>query len=414
MKVELWRIGKFYTRIKKIVLIQINLYATNKNMKKLVYIMMSGGVDSSVATYLLKSNSDYEVKGVFMKCWSMEKLIEKGFSSDVYACNWEEDSLDAKAVADKLSIPFEIWDFQDEYANQIVDYMIAEYQIGRTPNPDVMCNSVVKFGIFYERAKALGADFVATGHYSRIVNYGNYSLLHKSLDAFKDQTYFLWKIPPSRLHNTLMPIGEIATKDEVREIAIREKLITANKKDSQGLCFVGKSSLKLMLTQRLGVKTGEIVTEDYVNARHATRVNNKQKLEYRLYGHITIGQHEGSYLYTIGQRENLKLSGGPWYVSKIDIENNRIYVVHQSNVHLTNSSKVDLEGVNVFEVIDVNAQYECILRYNQTPVHCKLKQSRNKVTVCFNDGVNGIALGQSLVVYQGDRLILGGVISSKN
>jgi tRNA-uridine 2-sulfurtransferase len=383
-------------------------------MKKLVYIMLSGGVDSSVAAYLLKSNPSYDVRGVFMKCWSLEKLLEKGFSSDVYACNWEEDSLDAKVVAEKLNIPFEIWDFQEEYADQIVDYMINEYQIGRTPNPDVMCNSVVKFGVFYERAMELGADFVATGHYAKVINHGTYSTIHKSEDANKDQSYFLWKIPPSRLSKTLMPIGEIKNKDEVRQIAIQNSLITANKKDSQGLCFVGKSSLRLMLTQRLGVMEGEIVTEDLENARNAVRINNKQKLEFRLYKHITIGTHHGSYLYTIGQRENLKLSGGPWYVSKIDIKTNRVYVVHQSNIQTTNSISVVLEGVNTFETFDEDQSYECILRYNQIPLACKLKKSGKSIVVLFENGTNGIALGQSLVVYKNDKLIIGGVISSKS
>jgi tRNA-uridine 2-sulfurtransferase len=375
-------------------------------MKQKVYLMMSGGVDSSIAAYILKSNPNYEVYGVFMKCWSLEKLREKGFEDSVYACNWEEDVIDAKMVADKLNIPFEVWDFQNEYSDKVIDYMIEEYSKGRTPNPDVMCNSVVKFGVFYDRAMKVGADYVATGHYARIAIIDGQSYIAKAHDIVKDQSYFLWKIEPSRLNKTLFPIGDIKDKAEVRKIAIDQGLLTANKKDSQGLCFVGKSSLKDMLTQRLGIREGKIVTDNIEAAVNATKINNKQKQEYSDTGYMTIGNHQGAYLYTIGQRENLYLSGGPWYVSKVDVENNIVYVVHNQFKSSMEVYTFNIEGINEYQTIDSNKTYNCITRYNQTPIDCKLDGN----SIILNNS-STIAKGQSFVCYDKDILVLGGIIS---
>jgi tRNA-uridine 2-sulfurtransferase len=375
-------------------------------MKQKVYLMMSGGVDSSVAAYILKSNPNYEVYGVFMKCWSLEKLREKGFEDSVYACNWEEDVIDARMVADKLNIPFEVWDFQNEYSDKVIDYMIEEYSKGRTPNPDVMCNSVVKFGVFYDRAMRVGADYVATGHYARIANADGQSYIAKAYDTIKDQSYFLWKIEPSRLNKTLFPIGEIKDKAEVRKIAIDQGLLTANKKDSQGLCFVGKSSLKDMLSQRLGVKVGNIVTDNIEAGANAIKINNKQNNEYIDTGFVTIGHHQGAYLYTIGQRENLYLSGGPWYVSKVDVENNIVYVVHNQFKSSMEVNTFKIEGINEYQIIDSNKTYNCITRYNQTPIDCKLDGN----SIILNNS-STIAKGQSFVCYDNDILVLGGIIS---
>jgi tRNA-uridine 2-sulfurtransferase len=375
-------------------------------MNSKVYLMMSGGVDSSVAAYLLKSNPNYDVYGVFMKCWSLEKLREKGFADSVYACNWEEDVIDAKMVADKLNIPFEVWDFQDEYSDKVIDYMIEEYSLGRTPNPDVMCNSVVKFGVFYNKAMSMGADYVATGHYARILKEGNQSYIAKAFDTIKDQSYFLWKIEPERLNKTIFPIGEIHNKAEVRKIAIDQGLLTANKKDSQGLCFVGKSSLKDMLTQRLGIRVGNIITDNIDAAANAIKINNKQKQEYAETGFVTIGNHQGAYLYTIGQRENLYLSGGPWYVSKVDVDKNIVYVTHNDTKQNMELESFKIEGINEFQTIDSTKTYNCITRYNQTPIECNVEG--NNITLLSS---STIASGQSFVCYDQDTMVLGGIIS---
>jgi tRNA-uridine 2-sulfurtransferase len=380
--------------------------ATFKIMKTKVYLMMSGGVDSSVAAYLLKSNPNYDVYGVFMKCWSLDKLREKGFEDSIYACNWEEDVIDAKMVADKLNIPFQVWDFQDEYSDKVIDYMIEEYSKGRTPNPDVMCNSVVKFGVFYDKAISEGADYVATGHYAKITNVDGVSYLAKADDEIKDQSYFLWNIKPERLNKTLLPIGVIINKEEVRKIALEQGLLTANKKDSQGLCFVGKSSLKDMLTQRLGVQVGNIVTDDLEVACNAIKINNKQKQEFADTGYVTIGNHQGAYHYTIGQRENLYLSGGPWFVSKIDIASNTVYVVHNDIKESINVLSFRIEGVNQFQQIDKNKTYNCITRYNQKPINCTI--DGDVVTL---ETPSTIAKGQSFVCYDNDIMVLGAIIA---
>jgi tRNA-uridine 2-sulfurtransferase len=375
-------------------------------MNSKVYLMMSGGVDSSVAAYLLKSNPNYDVYGVFMKCWSLEKLREKGFADSVYACNWEEDVIDAKMVADKLNIPFEVWDFQDEYSDKVIDYMIEEYSLGRTPNPDVMCNSVVKFGVFYNKAMSMGADYVATGHYARIIKEGGQSYIAKAFDTIKDQSYFLWKIEAERLNKTIFPIGEIHNKAEVRKIAIDQGLLTANKKDSQGLCFVGKSSLKDMLTQRLGIRVGNIITDNIDAASNAIKINNKQKQEYAETGFVTIGNHQGAYLFTIGQRENLYLSGGPWYVSKVDVNKNIVYVMHNDTKQGMELESFKIESINQFQTIDSNKTYNCITRYNQTPIECKVE---GNIVTLMNSST--IASGQSFVCYDQDTMVLGGIIS---
>jgi tRNA-uridine 2-sulfurtransferase len=381
----------------------------NKNAKSKVYLMMSGGVDSSVAAYLLKQNPHYYIIGVFMKCWSMEKLLEKGFTEDLYACNWEEDLIDAQMVAEKLEIPFEVWDFQDTYADNVIDYMIHEYSIGRTPNPDVMCNSVVKFGEFYKKAMLNGADYVATGHYARIAQDGDSFYIQKALDVKKDQSYFLWKIDSDKLSHTLFPIGDIANKAEVRKIAMINGLLTSDKKDSQGLCFVGKSSLKLMLQSRLGIQLGSIVTKDFEQAKHALKITKKIIEDYKLNEFVTIGYHQGAYLYTIGQRENLNISGGPWYVSKTDIKNNIVEVVHSDNLNTIEVTSFKVTGVNIFDEIQDSKIYNCITRYNQEPIACSVELSNGEYLIHLSKA-SSVASGQSLVCFDGDRMIFGGII----
>ncbi|MGL4757808.1 MAG: tRNA 2-thiouridine(34) synthase MnmA [Patescibacteria group bacterium] len=379
-------------------------------MKKKVYVMMSGGVDSSVAAYLLSQNKDFDVKGVFMKCWSIEKLREKGFSDDLYACNWEEDEIDASMIAKKLNIPFETWDFQNEYADQVIDYMINEYALGRTPNPDVMCNSIVKFGVFYEKAMQEGADFVATGHYARIIDSEGKFYIAKALDEKKDQSYFLWKIPRICLSHTLLPIGELEDKAVVREIAKINNLTTFDKKDSQGLCFVGKSNLNKMLTQRIGEKTGKIVTKDFVQAKQATRITKAKQDSFNKTGFVEIGEHLGAYHFTIGQRDKLGISGGPWYVSKIDIITNTVEVIHLENIDNLNRTEFYIDGLNSFDDLENITNLNCLVRYNQDPIDCKIDwKGEGRVKVILSVPTI-LAIGQSCVIFDDQKLVLGGII----
>lgn len=350
--------------------------------------MLSGGVDSSVAASKL-IDQGYDVRGVYMKCWSKDQLDKLGLSQDLYACNWEDDVEDAKSVANKLSIDFQVWDFQQEYRQKVVEYMIDEYRIGRTPNPDVMCNSVIKFGIFYKKAMLEGADFVATGHYARIVNQDG-PLIARSVDKNKDQSYFLWKIKRAQLDHVLFPVGEFESKEKVRHYATEKNLITASKKDSQGLCFVGQTPLRQLLLEAIGQKSGNIVDT---------------------HGKV-LGTHQGSHLYTIGQREKLGLSGGPWYVSKIDIAKNEVVVAHQQDIKLLFGSKIALQEVNFFVDYETakKQSIEAQIRYRQTAEACFLQLVDDTVEITFTEPVRAIATGQSVVVYSGDKMLAGGII----
>jgi tRNA-specific 2-thiouridylase len=372
--------------------------------KPLVFVMMSGGVDSSVAALILK-NQGYNVVGVFMKCWSIDQLESLGASRDLYGCFWEDDSNDARLVAGKLGIPFYVWDFQEEYKQKVVDYMLSEYKAGRTPNPDVMCNSVIKFGIFYERARQLGAEFVATGHYARILPNPleqNLStpMIARGDDENKDQSYFLWRVKREQISRILFPIGEFKTKAEVREMAQKYDLITAQKPDSQGLCFIGTTPLRELLLQTLGKKEGNIVDE---------------------HGAV-LGVHPGAYLYTIGQREKLGLAGGPWFVSQIRIDSNEVVVSHQT--HQENLYKQELRAgdFNVqvdedylrklgFSLDKKSFQCQAQVRYRQTPEDCEAQiMDTGEVTVRFSQPVRAVASGQSLVLYDKEVMLGGGVI----
>src|SRR6195952_4146471 len=259
-----------------------------------VYVGMSGGVDSSVTAALLKEQG-YDVTGVYMKNWSqdMPGLV----------CPWKEDYQDAKRVAVQLGIPFKMYDFEKEYRQKVVNYMVAEYQAGRTPNPDIMCNQEVKFKLFLETALEDGADMIATGHYARIQD----GKLLTGLDANKDQSYFLYRVQETALQKSLMPIGELE-KPHVRELAKKLGLATADKKDSQGICFVGKVGIKEFLLAELGPqKHGAIVDQ------------NGQ----------AIGKHDGALFYTIGQRHGLDVGGGlPYYVVGKDMAKNEGYVTN--------------------------------------------------------------------------------------
>ena len=355
------------------------------NQNKTVFVMLSGGVDSSVTAAVLKEQG-YNVVGVFMKCWSIEALDSLGVSRDLYGCFWEEDASDARAVADTLNLPFYVWDFEQEYKQGVVDFMIAEYRQGRTPNPDVMCNSVVKFGVFYERAKKLGADYVATGHYARVrqTKYGH--RLFRGRDKAKDQSYFVWRIPRRSLPSVLMPVGEFETKAAVRQKAADLGLLTASKKDSQGLCFVGQTPVRQLLLQTIGERTGEIV--EYPTGK-------------------VLGEHRGAFQYTIGQRQNLGLSGGPWFVHSLNADTNQVFVVHARAAQTLYVKDFLVSRAWLDRVGGVEVQ----VRYRQKAAPAIVQEVDAKtLKVSFKTPQRALAQGQSAVFYDKDQLLGGGFI----
>lgn len=335
---------------------------------------MSGGVDSSVTAALLLEQG-YDVTGVYMKNWTQDL---PGFD-----CPWKADYQDAKRVAVQLGIPFKTFDFQAEYRQKVVDYMVAEYQAGRTPNPDIMCNQEVKFKIFLQAALDDGADLIATGHYARVQD----GQLLTAANADKDQTYFLYRVTEDALRRSLMPIGDFKTKAAVRAQASKLGLSTADKKDSQGICFVGKVGIKEFLLHELGPqKPGPIVD-----------VNGAQ-----------IGQHDGAIFYTIGQRHGLDVGGGlPYYVTGKDMAKNTVYVttnLDDKKLWHKALELTDLHWIN--GAPEDGKSYQVRSRYRAALVGCTLKGN----VVHLKDEVRAITPGQSAVIYDGDRVLGGGVI----
>lgn len=343
-------------------------------MAKKVYVGMSGGVDSSVTAALLKQQG-YEVTGVYMKNWSQDL---PGF-----ACPWKQDYQDAKRVAVQLGIDFKLYDFETEYRQKVVDYMVAEYQAGRTPNPDVMCNQEVKFKLFLDACLEDGADLIATGHYARIKD----GQLLKGLDGNKDQSYFLYRVTSEALQRSLMPIGELE-KPEVRRLATVFGLATADKKDSQGICFVGKVGIKEFLLHELGPQSrGPII--------------DRQGRE--------IGKHDGAIFYTIGQRHGLDVGGGlPYYVSRKDIKTNTIYVttnLDDANLWTKDVELQDLHWIN--SAPEAGKTYQARMRYRGPLIDSTFIEDK----IVLAEPQRGLAAGQSAVLYDGDLVVGGGIIS---
>lgn len=334
---------------------------------KNVYVGLSGGVDSSVTAYLLQQAGAH-VTGVFIQGWYPPGM----------PCTWASDRRDAMQVAAKLHIPFETLDASAEYKKGVIDYLLAEYKAGRTPNPDVMCNREVKFGAFYRYAREQGADFVATGHYAQMID----GALHRGVSPQKDQSYFLWAVPGAALAHTLFPLGAME-KEDVRKIAERADLPVAHKKDSQGICFLGSISVEDFLIEEFGTSPGNAVNESGA----------------------VIGSHNGALLHTLGERIALEsASPGPWYVIEKDIEQNVLVVAHERTTP-SQGNVIELREVNWFgEVPDgiYSAQY----RYHG-PLVTGVKKGD---TFTLGSVPEPIAEGQSLVLYSGTQVQGGGII----
>lgn len=390
-------------------------------MKKRVVVGLSGGVDSSVAAYLLKEQG-YDVIGMFMKNWHDTSVT----ISD--ECPWIDDSNDALQVAEKLGIPFQSIDLSEEYKERIVDYMFAEYERGRTPNPDVLCNREIKFDIFLKAAMQLDADYVATGHYcqrSEIEKDGKtvYQLM-AGADANKDQSYFLCQLTQDQLSKALFPIGHLQ-KPQVREIAQEIGLVTADKKDSQGLCFIGKVKLPDFLQQQLKPKTGkviEIAANDSVFKTHndSSLEALTAKFEYSATMGTVIGDHKGAHYYTVGQRKGLGIGGTPepLFVLETDTKENVIYV-GQSENHpglYRNGLKIipqDIHWLRTDLALQVGESkvFDFRFRYRQELFKATLHQQEDGLYVIFDSPQRGIAAGQFAAWYDGEELIGSGVIS---
>jgi len=374
----------------------------NNFSKKFVVVGMSGGVDSSVAALLLKKRG-YRVIGVFIRSWSDSKI-----------CPWEKDSEDARRVAEKLDIPFYVWDFEKEYKHEVVDYMINTYKKGLTPNPDVLCNSQIKFGLFLEKALEIGADFVATGHYVRKIEDKKTGIcrLIQAKDLNKDQSYFLWKLNQDQISRSLFPIGDYL-KSEVREIAEKAGLPVFNKKDSQGICFLGKISIFDFLRKYIKEKEGDVLN-----------LEGKK-----------IGTHRGVWFYTIGQR-HIGVSAGnlfkgvkehkPLYVFKKDFKRNILFVAEGEDNPLLYKSKIKIKEINFLnkEIIksyiknnEIEMPVFARVRYRQPLFSAKIsgKLNSKKLDLIFDEPQKFIAEGQSAVFYLPYKnnffeLIGGGVI----
>ncbi|MFA6551559.1 MAG: tRNA 2-thiouridine(34) synthase MnmA [Patescibacteria group bacterium] len=397
------------------------IIATNKQKMPKVFVGLSGGVDSSVAAALLKhppllkgyaeAKQGYDVIGVFIKIWD-----EKWGN-----CQWPEERRDAMKVAIKLGIPFKTLDLSAEYKKEVVNYMIREYKLGRTPNPDVMCNKTIKFGAFLKWALKNGADYVATGHYARrwefsifnfqfsikpqipkkskIINHKSKIQLLRGVDETKDQSYFLWQLKQAQLKHCLFPIGDYK-KSEVRELAKKFGLPTAEKPDSQGICFVGKVGLKEFLQQYLKPKRGKVL-------------NEKKEV---------IGYHDGAFFLTIGQRHGFVVTkktpnDAPFYIVEKDIKRNTITVSQKSEQQIVNSKKnksIIIHKINwINGEPEKNKNYQARFRHLQELKVCKvIKLKVGEYKIKFNEPQDGAASGQSLVLYDNDICIGGGIIKS--
>ncbi|MDO4870829.1 MAG: tRNA 2-thiouridine(34) synthase MnmA [Candidatus Saccharibacteria bacterium] len=346
-----------------------------------VFVGMSGGVDSSVTAGLLV-RAGHQVTGVYMKNWSQDLPGMR--------CPWADDLADAKRVAVRLGIDLKVYDFETDYKQKVVDYMLTEYQAGRTPNPDIMCNQEIKFKLFLNTALENGAEMIATGHYARKIERNNQAYLGLAIDQSKDQTYFLYRVTNEALQRTLFPLGELH-KTEVRELAKKMKLITAQKKDSQGICFVGQVGIEEFLREYIDLTPGEIIDRE---------------------SGLVLGHHKGAILYTIGQRHGLELGGGlPYFVVGKDMSKNQVFV--SRNINQTGLWTKEIKLVDVFwthEKPVLGQKYQVRLRHLARLIEAEIVVGENDTaTIQFATDQKSIASGQSVVVYDGELCLGGGV-----
>lgn len=360
-----------------------------ENSKITVFVGLSGGVDSAVSACLLKEQG-YNVVGVFMKNWSGD---DYGLQAD---CPWEADQKDAEAVCKQIGIEFRSFNFEKEYRAKVVEYFFNEYSKGRTPNPDVMCNKEIKFKLFLEKAKDLGADLIATGHYAiRTTDEAGNPHMLKGVDNNKDQTYFLYNLTKEQLSKTLFPVGNLQ-KPEVRKLAEKFNLPNAKKPDSQGICFIGEINVLQFLMKRIPEKEGDIID-----------IDSKK----------VVGKHKGVYFHTIGQRGGLGVGGQdvPYYVVDKNIDENIIYVGHGHNHPAMLKTEIELENLHIINSdTEVNLltdkNLSASIRYRHKPENGKLVLKENKYFFVFNNPQRAASSGQSLVIYRNEECLGGGVI----
>ena len=350
-------------------------------MKKTVYVGLSGGVDSSVAALLLKEQG-FNMVGVYMKNWSQDL--------PGMPCPWKEDFQDAKRAAVQLGIEFKMYDFEKQYRQKVVDYMLDGFKAGITPNPDIMCNQEIKFKLFLDTALEDGADLIATGHYANVEN----GKLLKAEDDNKDQTYFLYRVTEEALGKTLFPLGDL-TKPEVREIAKQAGLVTATKKESMGICFVGKVGIKDFLSVYVEQKPGKVINQD----------------------NVEVGEHDGAIFYTIGQRHGLNVGGGlPFYVTGKSMKKNEVYVttnlqddkLWSNTISITSphwiNQKPSFQGPSL-ESISVRTRHRAKL----IPIS-NLKEVDGRWNANLSEDVRALTPGQSAVFYKGNEVLGGGIV----
>lgn len=340
-----------------------------------VFVGLSGGVDSSVAAALLKDQG-HEVVGVYMKNWSRDVAG--------HHCPWEEDLASARSVTAHLQIPLKVYDFEKEYYESVTNYMIETYKKGLTPNPDIICNQEIKFKVFLQKCLDDGAEKIATGHYAQLKK----DCLAEAKDANKDQTYFLYRMDPAIAAKVLFPVGKY-TKPEVRALAQKFDLPTATRHDSQGLCFVGNVPMKDFLGEFIKSKPGDIVDE------HGTK----------------LGEHNGAFSYTIGQRHGLGVGGGkPYFVYNIDTVKNIVYVTNDKDSQLLYKSEFYIDEPVWWQQPELNKQYGVQIRYRSAKVHGELEQEGKKYKVVLQNPAWAITPGQSAVIYNKTFVVGGGVI----
>lgn len=397
-------------------------------MKKKVVIGLSGGVDSSVAAYLLKEQG-YDVEALFMINWKDSSVTLRG------DCSWEEDILVAKLVAKKLDIPLHVVDSSDDYMKHVADYMFKEYKEGRTPNPDVLCNREIKFDVFIKKVNEIGADYFATGHYCRkeeiIVDGKKMYRLLAGTDPNKDQSYFLCQLLQEQLKQALFPIGDML-KPRIREIAKELDLASAEKRDSQGICFVGKVDLPTFLQQKLKPKKGRIIeiSAELVLAKGKEKINassEKEKIQILCTDRVyypedgkQVGTHNGAHYFTIGQRKGLDVGGTPepLFVISTDINENIIYVgqgknhpgLYRNGLYIKSN---DIHWIRPDLVLKVgeSSRYKSRIRYRQNLQDSVIYMFEDGMYITFDEEQRGITSGQFAAWYQGDELLGSGVIA---